>query len=65
MGSHRRKKKGTSDNRSIVSDIKRQADQDALRTALQPTFEGTTYTPAIVAITDFVNVTESVDPSQG
>jgi hypothetical protein len=65
MGSHRRKKKSTSDNRTIISDLKREADQDALRTALQPTFEGLAYIPSIIAITDFVSVTESVDPSQG
>jgi len=59
MGSGHRKKKATNDHRIIINDIKRQQDADALRTALQPTFEGTTYTVPIVQVIDWVNVSET------
>lgn len=64
MGSQSKRKKGTKDNRSIVSDIKRETDQDANRTALQPTFEGLAYSPVGITQTDYVDVTDSIDPLQ-
>jgi len=60
-----RKKKSTSDSRTVLNEIKKDQDRNALRTALQPTFEGTTYTVPIAAFIDFVNITESVDAAQG
>lgn len=62
---HSKKKKGTGDHREIISDIKRQQDQDAIRTALQPTFEGTLYVPPIINVIDYVFVTETTGASQG
>jgi len=64
MGSQQKKKKGTGDQRNTISDLKREADQDAIRTAIQPVFEGTTFTPLIVTQKDFVEIWESIDPSQ-
>jgi Concanavalin A-like lectin/glucanases superfamily/Fibronectin type III domain len=64
MGSQSKRKKGTKDNRSIVSDIKRETDQDANRTALQPTFEGLAYSPVGISQTDYVDVTDTIDPLQ-
>jgi hypothetical protein len=65
MGSHRRNKKGTNDHREIVSDIRRQQDQKAISDAIQPVFEGTTYTFPIVAFIDWVSVREATGASQG
>ena len=45
--------------------MRRDSDLDQNKLALQPTFEGTTYTVSMVSQIDFVNVTDSVDPSQG
>lgn len=64
MGSQQKKKKGTGDQRNTISDLKREADQDAIRTALQPTIEDISHTPQIVTQKDFVEVSESIDPSQ-
>jgi hypothetical protein len=64
MGSQQKKKKRTQDPRSTTSEIKRTQDLDANRLALQPTFE-LGYSPIGVGMTDFVNVTETTDPSQG
>jgi len=64
MGSQSKRKKGTKDNRNIITDIKRETDQDANRTALQPTFEGINYSALLVCQTDYVNVTDTVDPAQ-
>jgi len=65
LGSHHKKKKKTPNVNVVVADIKRDQDQDAIRTAIQPTFEGTNYMPPLRAMIDFVNVTETTDPSQG
>ena len=65
MASHHKKKKKTPDVNVVIADIKRDQDQDATRTAIQPAFEGTTYMPPMRAMIDFVNVTETTDPSQG
>lgn len=65
MGSQRKKKKGTGDTREITSDIVRQQDQDAIRTAIAPIFEGTNHTVPIVPYIDHVNVTETTGGSQG
>jgi hypothetical protein len=63
VGSQQKKKKGTPDPRLIVSDIKREADQAAVRTALQPTTE-VGRNPITRSMIDFVNVTETIDPAQ-
>jgi hypothetical protein len=68
MGSQHKKKKGTDDTRIIVADIKRDADQDAIRTVIQTGLEfiapGSPRAPLLRAMIDFVNVTETIDPSQ-
>ena len=60
MGSQQKKKKRTKDVRSTTSEIKRQQDLDTNRLAIQPTFEGTAYTPQGVGVIDFVNVASSI-----
>jgi hypothetical protein len=64
MGSHHKKKKGTDDSRIIIADIKRDVDQDAVRTALLPSTDHG-FNPIMRSMIDFVNVTETTDPSQG
>lgn len=65
MGSQHKKKKGTDDIRIVVADIKRDQDQEATAVAIQPTYEGNTYIVPSRTMIDFVNVTETTDPSQG
>jgi hypothetical protein len=65
LGSQHKKKKRTQNINVDIADIKDQQDQEATKTALQPTFEGTTYIVPMRAMIDFVNVTETTDPSQG
>lgn len=69
MGSQHKKKKGTDDTRIIIADIKQEADQDAIRTVLQTGLEfitaGSPRVPLMRNTIDFVNVTETTDPSQG
>ncbi len=65
MGSHHKKAKKTQDVNIVIADIKDDVDQDATKAAIQPVFEGTTYMYAMRAMIDFVNVTETTDPSQG
>ena len=64
MGSHHKKKKKTEDVNVVIADVKDEQDQSATRTAIQPAFEGTNYMPPLRAMIDFVNVTETTDPSQ-
>src|SRR6185436_5227937 len=64
MGSHHKKKKKTPSVNVVIADIKRDADQEASKAALQPTYEGNTYIVQSRTMIDFVNVTESIDPSQ-
>ena len=61
---HQKKKKKTADINVTVADIKRDQDQEAVKAALQPTFEGTVYMPSSRTMIEFVNVTETTDPSQ-
>lgn len=63
MGSHHKKKKGTDDSRIVVADIKREQDQDVVMEIILPTFD--TKVPIGRTMIDFVNVTETTDPSQG
>jgi len=65
LGSHHKKKKKTENVNVVIADIKDEQDQDATRTAIQPVFEGITYMTPIRWMIDFVNVTETTDPSQG
>ncbi len=64
MGTQSKRKKGTKDNRSITSDLKRESEQDANRTALLPTFDSIAYSPAGISQTDYVDVSDSIDPLQ-
>ncbi len=64
MGSHHKKKKKTQDVNVVIADISRDADQEASKAALQPSYEGNTYIVPSRTMIDFVNVTESTDPSQ-
>jgi len=64
MGSHHKKKKKTPDVNVIIADISRDQDQEASKAALQPSYEGNTYIVQSRTMIDFVNVTESIDPSQ-
>jgi len=59
MGTQQKKKKRTTDTRSIVAEIKRTQDLDINKLALQPTFE-LGYSPVGVGMIDFVNVTTNV-----
>jgi concanavalin A-like lectin/glucanase superfamily protein/fibronectin type III domain protein len=64
LGSHHKKKKKTPSVNVVIADIKRDADQEASKAALQPSYEGNTYIVQSRTMIDFVNVTESTDPSQ-
>ena len=64
MGSNSRKRKKTTDVNVVITEIKQDADQDATKLAIQPTFEGTGFIPSIRSSIDFVNVTDTIDPSQ-
>lgn len=64
MGSHHKKKKKTPSVNVVIADIKRDQDQEASKAALQPSYEGNTYIVQSRTMIDFVNVTESIDPSQ-
>lgn len=64
MGTQSKKKKSTASTKSIVDEIKRDTDLDANKLAIQPIFEGTTYTKMVVQQTDFINVTDSIGPTQ-
>ncbi len=64
MGTQTNKKKSISSNQSVVDEIKRDADLDSNQLALQPVFEGSTYTKLVVQQIDFVNVTDSIGPTQ-
>ena len=65
MGSHHKKKKKTQDVNVVIADIKDEQEIEATKAAIQPVFEGTSYLYPIRASIDFVNVTETTDPSQG
>lgn len=62
MGSQSKRKKGTKDQRNTITDIKRQIDQDAARTALQPSLE-VDYSPAGVGLPEIIRVTDNLDLS--
>jgi len=64
MGSLHKKKKKTPDVNVVIADIKRDQDQEASAIALQPSYEGNTYIVQSRTMIDFVNVTETTDPSQ-
>jgi hypothetical protein len=64
MGSHHKKKKKTQNVQVVIADIKRDQDQDTVRTALQPATDHG-FNPIMRTQIDFVNVTETTDPSQG
>lgn len=65
MGSHHKKKKKTPSVNVVIADIKRDADQEASKAALQPSYEGNAFIVLSRTTIDFVNVTETTDPSQG
>jgi len=65
MGSQHKKKKKTTDVNLVIADIQDNLDQQATKIAIQPSFEGTTYMNPLRTSIDFVNVTETTDPSQG
>jgi len=65
MGTQIRKRKGTTDSRSITAEIKNAADSDIINLAINPVFEGVTYLQLGRAMIDFVNVTDTVDSTQG
>ncbi len=64
MGSHHKKKKKTENVNVVIADISRDADQEASKAALQPSYEGNTYIVPSRSMIDFVNVTDTIDPSQ-
>jgi hypothetical protein len=64
MGSQSKKRKTSTDPRIIIEEIKDTQDADVIRMATLPTFE-TNRIPEIRTSIDYVNVTESIDPSQG
>jgi hypothetical protein len=69
MTKARKKKKGTKDTRAVIADIQREAEADQIRLAIVPGLEkdqfGFLLIPEIRSQIDFVNVTETTDPSQG
>jgi|GEM_PF-2149979 len=65
MGTLHRKKRGTSDHRIIISDLKKGQDQDANRTAIAPSFEGTAKRVILVQHIDYVNATDDIGAQQG
>jgi hypothetical protein len=64
LGSHHKKKKKTENVNVVIADISRDQDQEASKAALQPSYEGNTYIVPLRTMIDFVNVTETTDPSQ-
>jgi hypothetical protein len=64
LGSQDIAEDGTADTRIIISNVKRTTDADAIRTAIEPVFEGTLYAPLMITQTDFVNITTSLGPAQ-
>lgn len=64
MGSQSKKKKKTPDIRATVAEIKRTQDADAIKLAIQPSFEGTALSPVGINIIDWVNVSTSIDAAQ-
>jgi len=65
MGSHHKKKKKSPNVNVVVVDNKREQDLAANKAAIQPTFEGTTYTYPMVSQIDFCQVYDVTGPSQG
>lgn len=62
MGTQSKRRKGTKDQRQTSHDLKREKDQDAMRTAIAPTFEGLNYTNLICSQISFVNVWDTLGP---
>jgi hypothetical protein len=54
----------TNDINVELTDIKRTLDSNASKEALQPTYEGNTYIDPSRSMIDFIDVTETTDPSQ-
>jgi hypothetical protein len=69
MTKTRKKKKGTNDTRAVVADIQREVDANQISLTVQPGIEkdqfGILLVPQIRSQIDFINVTETTDPSQG
>jgi hypothetical protein len=68
MTKARKKKKGTGDTRAIVADIQREAEADQITLAVKPGLEkdqfGFLIIPEIRSQIDFINIVETIDPSQ-
>lgn len=60
MGTQQKKKKRTPDVQAVIAEIKQTQDLDANKLALQPVFEGLTYAPLGVGLTDYINVTTNI-----
>lgn len=59
MGTQTSKKKGTSNTNTVVAEIKRDNDLDANQLALAKTYEGLKWTPRVINLIDFVNVSDT------
>src|SRR5215510_3341987 len=60
MGSQSKRRKGTKDQRNTIQDMRREADQDALRVALSPEFEGKDQASPILSAVSYIEVTETL-----
>jgi hypothetical protein len=65
MGSHHKKKKGTTDTRIIIADIKKEEEEAIIETVIHQYPDFDTTVPEVRTQVDFVNVVETIDPSQG
>jgi hypothetical protein len=65
MGTLVNKKKGTTNINNVITEIKSNIDQFVSSKTLQPASDPLGYSPQIYSMIDFVNVTDTIGPSQG
>ena len=57
-------KKRTSNVNVTIAEIERFSNMDSIETAIFPSIEDPTVSPLIYSMIDFVNVTDTIGPSQ-
>jgi hypothetical protein len=58
-------KKKTANVNVQIAEIERFSNLDTVEAAIAPSIEPATYSPLIHSMIDFVNVTDTIGPSQG
>jgi hypothetical protein len=64
VGSHHKKKKKTTNIQVVIADIKQDQDEALVEAIIHQYPDFDTAVPEIRSQVDFVNVTETIDPSQ-